>query len=248
MQYFYYETIKRITAIFASLFDEVTYKSDKGVFHKVPIFFAPRERFLTIKIDDGDLYRLGVAQSLPRMAFEMIGINYAPERATNRHQRISNTDDNKWQWNRHPYDFSFNLYIATKKFETSTQIVEQIVPLFTPSFNITVDEMSELNLKNDIAIVLNSLQHELDHQGSLSDDQRVVVWTLQFTVKGWLYNNTNTQKRITETITRLAPSEIDRLYSDVTAYVNPIGLEDKTQPHTIEEHRQPRTDIFGDEP
>lgn len=244
MNYFYYETIKRITAIFGSLFDEVTYKTDKGALQKVPIFYSPREKFLVAQVDDGDIYRLNVSQSLPRMAFEMIGINYAPERATNRHQKISNSNSTKWQWNRHPYDFSFNLYIATKRFETSLQIVEQIIPLFTPSFNITVNEMDELRLDNDIAIVLNSEQHEFDYQGSLAEDQSIVIWTLQFTVKAWLYNNTNTTAKITEAISRITAGELDSKYEDYTALVNP-RTHDKTTPHTIIEHNDDRSDIFG---
>lgn len=240
--YYFYETIKNLTAIFGTLFDEVQYKNDKGELKKVPIFYAPREKFLVIQLDNGDIDRLKTHQVLPRMGYEMVGLNYAPERTTNQHSKLMNT--NKWQYNRVPYDFAFNLYIATRRIETSTQIVEQILPLFAPSFNITVNEMNALRLDNDIAIVLNSVQHEFDYAGSLAEDQRAVVWTLAFTVKAWLYKDTKQQKRITETITRLTTRDLDRQYRDMTALVSP-KVESPLEPHIVIEHGDDRPDIFG---
>lgn len=240
---YYHGTIKKLVAVFGSLFNDIHYQTDQGVLKKVPIFYSPREHFLTIKSEKSDMYGLQTAMSLPRIGFEMTSMNYAPERMTNPLNRIQ-LKDGEWQYNRVAYDFTFMLYIAAKDFETSLKIVEQILPLFTPGLNVSINEIVNQKLDNDIALVLNSVQNDVEYQGTF-DGQRVLTWTLQFTVKAYLYNPTKHVERIKEVITRLSTHELDRQYSSFTALVEP-RIAEKDDPHTIIEHNDPRPDIFGD--
>ena len=49
------------------------------------------------------------------------------------------------------------------------QIVEQIVPYFQPSFNMTINLVSSIGEKKDIPIVLNNIGMTTDYEGSFDD-------------------------------------------------------------------------------
>ena len=55
-----------------------------------------------------------------------------------------------------PYNVGFELSIG-KLSDDALQILEQIVPYFQPSFNITVNLISSIGEKKDIPIVLESI-------------------------------------------------------------------------------------------
>ena len=56
-----------------------------------------------------------------------------------------------------PYNLSFKLYAMTQYNEDSLQIIEQILPYFQPSFNLTVDLVKAIGEKRDIPMVLDSV-------------------------------------------------------------------------------------------
>ena len=66
------------------------------------------------------------------------------------------------------------------------QIIEQILPYFQPDFNVVMEEVPALELKRDIPIELTGLtlgdEFEVDFA-----EKRIVNWSLEFEVKGWLY-------------------------------------------------------------
>lgn len=232
---FYHSTIKRLVTIFGSVFNEVDYIDDFGKQQRVPLFYSPREKFLVDRLESADIYHIGITQPYPRMAFELVGMNYAPERQTNpMHKFKSNTG--KWQYNRIAYDFSFQLYVASLQFETSLKIIEQILPIFSPAFNVTVNELDDWTTKTDISIVLDSVQHDIDYQGELTNP-RTIVWTLGLTLKAYIYSRDNLQAQIKETITSLSTSDLDRQFLKLISQVVPkeAGKNDK---HVIVEKRE----------
>lgn len=212
---FYHSTIKRYVAIFGSVFNELSIINDKGEQQLVPLFYAPREKFLVLRQENKDKHQLNVAMPYPRMAFEMTGISYAPQRHTNKFNRIVEKNSNKWQWNRVPYDFNFQLYIYTKQQETGLKIIEQIAPIFTPTLNVTINEIDTYHLNNDIAIELDSVQQDMDYQGGF-ESQRTLSWTLGFTVKGWLYARDNINVHIKEVIAKLSNKDLDEIFARYT--------------------------------
>ena len=234
MKPFYHSTIKRLVTIFGSVFNEVNYIDDFGKEQRVPLFYSPREKFLVDRLELSDMRSITRGHPWPRMAFEMVGLNYAPERQINPMHKMK-SDGGKWQYNRVPYDFSFQLFIATKQFENSLKIIEQILPIFSPAFNVTVNELDEWNTKTDISIILDSVQHDIEYQGDLTEP-RTIVWTLGFTLKAYLYCKDNLQAKIKETITTLSTSEMDERFTRLTAEVVPRSAR-KTDDHTIVETR-----------
>ena len=66
------------------------------------------------------------------------------------------------------------------------QIIEQILPFFQPSFNLTVDLISSIGEKRDIPIVLENISFQDDYEGSF-ESRRALIYTLSFTAKTYLF-------------------------------------------------------------
>ena len=85
-----------------------------------------------------------------------------------------------------PYNIGFELSIYTKLNDDALQIVEQILPFFQPSFNLTVDLISSIGEKKDIPIVLDSINMQDDYEGDFST-RRALIYTLRFTAKTYMF-------------------------------------------------------------
>ena len=85
-----------------------------------------------------------------------------------------------------PYNLSFKLYAMTQYNEDSLQIIEQILPFFQPSFNLTVDLVKSIGEKRDIPMILESVTFD-DNYDSGFDEKRVITHTLSFTAKTYLF-------------------------------------------------------------
>jgi hypothetical protein len=96
-----------------------------------------------------------------------------------------------------PYNFEIDLSIMVLNSDDGSQILEQILPYFTPEFHVTMNEMKSLGIKRDIPIILNSMSTEDDYEGDFLS-RRSLVHTLSFTVQGYLYGPTSDQGIIRE--------------------------------------------------
>ena len=85
-----------------------------------------------------------------------------------------------------PYNIGFELSILTKLNDDALQIVEQILPYFQPSFNLSVDLVEAIGEKRDIPVVLNSVAFQDDYEGDFST-RRALIYRLQFTAKTYLF-------------------------------------------------------------
>ena len=85
-----------------------------------------------------------------------------------------------------PYNFEIDLSIMVLNSDDGTQILEQILPYFTPEFQVTMNEMKTMGVKRDIPIILNNLSSEDDYEGDFLT-RRSLTHTLSFTVQGYIY-------------------------------------------------------------
>ena len=74
----------------------------------------------------------------------------------------------------------------SKLSDDALQILEQIVPYFQPSFNITINLIDSIGEKKDIPIVLESINQSDQYEGSF-ETRRTIVYTLGFTAKTYLF-------------------------------------------------------------
>lgn len=85
-----------------------------------------------------------------------------------------------------PYNINFTLSIATKQNDDMLQIVEQILPYFQPSLNVTINLVSSIGEKKDVPIVLDSITMATDYEGSF-EDRSTIIYNLNFTAKTYVF-------------------------------------------------------------
>jgi hypothetical protein len=73
----------------------------------------------------------------------------------------------------------------TRNIDDGYQIVEQILPYFTPEFTITMN-FNEIFRKIDVPIVLNNISSSEDYEGNLNEDRRMIMHTLSFSAKSYI--------------------------------------------------------------
>ena len=191
--YFYHSIIRKTLVSFGTLFNQIYIRkvdaSDGSVGEmKVPLAYGPSQKFLARLEQNPDLNR-AVQITLPRMSFEMNGITYDPTRKVSVTQAFKAVDDNsriKRVYMPVPYNIGFELNIMCKLNDDALQILEQILPFFQPSFNVTVELVDSIGEKRDIPIVLESMNFTDDYEGDFST-RRALIYTLQFTAKSYLF-------------------------------------------------------------
>ena len=196
----YNKNIRNIVVLFGTVFNDISIKRLKadGTVErefKVPIAYGPAEKFLS-KLNQGSTI------TLPRMSFEITDYAYDPVRklqTTKKFKKVKSgsTTDLNTVYNPVPYDFNITLGIMVKYSDDGTQILEQILPYFTPEFQVTMNEMSTMGIKRDIPIILNSVATEDTYEGDFLT-RRALIHTLTFTVKGHIYGRTGDQGIIRE--------------------------------------------------
>jgi hypothetical protein len=184
---FYHQTIRKYVAVFGTLFNDINIErknSSGDVVErlKVPLAYGPKQKWL-LAIQDTTADRKVVATRTPRMGFSMTGISYDTARKLNTIGRnvkantSSTTTSMVTMYNPVPYNFDFSLFILVKNAEDGTQILEQILPYFTPEFTVTVNTIPDMNIKADVPILLNSSDVADEYEGDLSA-RRTITWTL----------------------------------------------------------------------
>ena len=103
-----------------------------------------------------------------------------------------------------PYDVGFSLNVYIKNIEDGTNIIEQILPYFTPEFTVTLKSATDLGLKQDLPVILTAVTMEDNFEGGF-DDRRIITWTLDFILKGMLYGSVRDSKIIKKSTINLRP-------------------------------------------
>ena len=193
-EYFYNEILRSTIIGFGSLFNgiEVHHQNDQDQtvsVIQVPIAYGPTQKFLARMQQEANLNR-PVQITLPRISFEFISLTYDPTRKTSKNQSFLTTTPDGSQVKRVyspvPYNMGFELSIYTKLNDDMLQIIEQILPYFQPHYNLSIKYLGNLNEIRDIPVVLDSVNMDDDYEGNF-DTRRALVYTLQFTVKTYLY-------------------------------------------------------------
>ena len=190
--YYYHEIVRKTIISFGTLFNDINIRhkdANGSTFSemKVPLAYGPSQKFLARLEQQADLNK-PVAITLPRMSFEMNSIQYDSARKLGVTQTFKASDGSnlKKVFMPVPYNIGFELNVLAKLNDDALQIVEQILPFFQPSFNLTVDLVSAIGEKRDIPIVLDSMNFQDDYEGDFST-RRALIYTLGFTAKTYLF-------------------------------------------------------------
>jgi len=201
-QTFYFSSIRKYVILVGTLFNDIRVvktdpKSNNEIsLVRVPITYAPKDKMLARVFQDPNIDRPSATMPLPMISFEMGKMTYDGTRklhTTGRTAVQSNTNPSNfnYQYNPVPYNIDFKVHVYTKNVEDGTKIVEQILPFFTPDWTTRVNLIPEMNIIMDIPVVLNNIEYADNYEGEFKD-RREIVWTMDLTVKGYLYGPVKT--------------------------------------------------------
>ena len=191
-QYYYHEILRKTIISFGTIFNDIHIRHRDGAGKetsdmRVPLAYGPMQKFLARLEQQPDLNR-AVQITLPRMSFETTNIAYDATRKGGITQTFKASDGGKLRkvFMPVPYNLGFELNILVKLNDDALQIVEQILPYFQPSFNVTVDLVDVIGEKRDIPIVLDNISFQDDYEGDFAT-RRALIYTLNFTAKTYLF-------------------------------------------------------------
>jgi len=191
---FYNQAVRKTVVSFGTLFNNIELKKtvDGQVIEteKVPLAYGPKQKFL-YRLQGNPTDGRKVAITLPRIYFEMTGIDYDAARktpATQKYKTVINDNGNevRTQYIPVPYNISFEVGILCKSQDDGLQILEQILPFFQPSFSMSLKFIPDMNEVRDVAVVLNSVDFDDDWEDDFST-RRSITYTMQFTAKSYIY-------------------------------------------------------------
>jgi len=201
--HFYHKRVRTAVSVFGSLFNNLkvirTNASNQVISQvKVPLSYAPKRNFLA-RIEDmanGEGAERKVAIKLPRMSFEITNMVYDATRQLPKMNTLSTAITNSVVTRQKlyaatPYTISFQLNVYAKNQDDALQIVEQILPYFTPQYTVTVKPFTDIpTLLEDVPITLSSVSMN-DDQGTELGSPRTIVYTLAFDMDILLHGPTS---------------------------------------------------------
>jgi hypothetical protein len=234
--HFYNRSIRKVVVAFGTIFNEIDVirftrdgVTPKERF-KVPLSYGAKENYITRLSSDPTATR-SIRASVPRMTFSLDSINYDSSRKQiSTLQNFSISDGNLYsQYVPIPYNFEMSLAIYVRNTEDGTQILEQILPFFTPDFTVTVDFIPEMNVKYDIPIILNTVDSQIEYEGE-AGETRLIIWTLTFTIKSYIWPPMKDLGDIANNLIRQANTNIYNIDTNnkdvaITVVPNPIDAE-----------------------
>ena len=212
---YYHGTIRKSIVAFGRLFSDIYIDRKQGDSVsgttaqriQVPLAYAPKEKWL-VRLDSDPTLENHTYVSLPRMSFEIESYSYDASRKTNRMQQIKSGTGNTQStvYTPVPYNVDINLYILTKTQEDGLQILEQILPTFTPEYTLTLNAIPEMGIKTDVPIILNNVSVQDEYDGTFQE-RRFVTHTLTFTLKMNLFGPVSGQGVITQVNSNVGQNE-----------------------------------------
>lgn len=212
--------------MFGNMFDGIyvrRFDKDKNVVHTlpVPLKYGPRQKYLAMLADPSQTKPVGI--QLPMMSFELKNFTYDKDRklqTTNKMSTLTNDKNSLYSgFQPIPYKLTFELSIITKFQDDASQIVEQIIPYFTPSHFQTINLIPEIGKDFDVKIELMSVEPEIIYEDNFLERNHV-LWRLEFEVDGWFAGPVSTHGVIKRVIVNFAGNNMDS-YVDERVIITP---------------------------
>jgi|TARA_R110000744_G_scaffold135750_6_gene245283 hypothetical protein len=254
-QQFYHSHIRKAIIAFGTIFNNINIERKNAAGEvaqtlRIPLAYSTKQKFMTRIARVTDTSTAGeVAITLPRMGFEIQGLQYDPARKTaviQKNKSVGVGDDVntvRVAFNSTPFNMNLSLYIFAKNQDDGLQALEQVLPYFNPDFNVTINDLPEMGIKRDIKITLDNVGYEDEYEGAF-ENRLSVVWTLNFTMRLNFYSHVGSDEVIKTAIARVY-NDPQGLFSTtlndkgtLTTSVNPLTatpLDDYTFMETFDE-------------
>jgi hypothetical protein len=229
---FYNESIRKLVIGFGSLFNDLNvrqFDSSGNVTRttRIPLSYSPKEKYLARLNQGGSILEdeTKLKAILPRMGFDITGINYDPSRTINKLKKMRKRDGltTSSAFNEVPYNISFGLYSFTSSIDENLQIIEQILPFFSPEFIVSIN-MNSIHGKVDIPITLSNVNIQEEYEGNFFN-RRFISTTFEFLAKSYVYGPISSSTTgIITAITGDFYQSLDDTFNDESAVVASFGV------------------------
>lgn len=227
--HYYHSIIRKTVAVFGTMFNDIKLlrRGAEGVesMIKVPVSYGPKQKFLARLDQQADFDEsTKVALKLPRMSFEMVGLTYdsAAKQSMFNKLNINDTvgDTQAVVTTSVPYIMDMELNIIVKNLDDGLQIIEQIIPNFQPTYNLSVNYLEGMKESFDLPITLNNISFTDDYEGDY-EVRRAIIFTLNFSMKVRFFGGVDTRAVIRQVYTNFVDNESKTLIEMTQVQTNP---------------------------
>lgn len=235
---FYWSTIRNLTSVFGTMFNDIKIvrrdSTDTEVDRfQVPIEYSAKMAWYQVAFNDAEASGSpNISTFLPRMSFKLDDMEYDAQRKTNTMNTLASdiSGDGNTKGKTFapvPYNFTYTLNVYSKYTEDGLQIVEQIIPYFSPSLNVKIRERTSPDVFNDVQITLQGITSE-DNYLEQFETQRLQLWTFTFNVAANVYPPLTDTRVIRTSIVDIDNNAFDPAADlrTVTVAANPGELTD----------------------
>lgn len=205
--WFYHKTLRKVVTVFGTIFNNITVKridnsGNEIERFKVPLVYGPKESWV-YRAQQNNMNEPNTIDLIqPRMSFQITGLSYDSSRKLSKvqsHTKVKDDENLLKQLNPVPYNITMELYVLSKFTDECNQIIEQILPYFTPGLTVQYLPIPEMSLRDDLHMDLTSVTFE-DNWTEDLDQKRDINWTLTFNIKAYFYGPISEQGIIREVI------------------------------------------------
>ena len=229
--YTYNKVIRKCVIAFGTLFNNIEVRKETGGTTyqkmKVPLAYGPKQKFLA-RLEGQPELNKKVAITLPRISFELTGLSYDSSRKLSPITTDYKKDGKSVRkiFTPVPYNLDFSLSILSKTNDEALEIIEQIMPLFQPSYQVTIKIIDDINEYRDVPIVLNSINYSDEYEGNF-DQRKLTTIDATFTMKAYIFGPTQTGKPIKKAKVHYDTGTPAAPVRRVSYQVEPTALRDK---------------------
>ena len=229
--YTYNKVIRKCVIGFGTLFNGIEVRKETGGTTyqkmKVPLAYGPKQKFLA-RLEGQPELNKKVAITLPRISFELTGLSYDSSRKLSPITTDYKKDGKSVRkiFTPVPYNLDFSLSILSKTNDEALEIIEQIMPLFQPSYQVTIKIIDDINEYRDVPIVLNSINYSDEYEGNF-DQRKLTTIDATFTMKAYIFGPTQTGKPIKKAKVHYDTGTPAAPVRRVSYQVEPTALRDK---------------------
>ena len=207
--YYYYNSIRKSIIQFLDVFKNIKIarhdaEGTVNGYKKVPLKFGIKEKvwyWLHERKDE---------EMLPIMSVILSSVEYASDRQTSKMRNVvKSTSISDGELHRFlnpvPYNFGFTMTLWSLHMVDIDQILEQILPYFTPTIFVRIN-IPELDATLDLKTIFQGCSPDVTLEMA-DEDVRVIKWTLNFVVQGYLFQPLETTGIITKVIQKIYGDE-----------------------------------------
>lgn len=204
-QKFYNKSLRKLVVGFGSLFDNIYVEHDNPsdvnnpYSIRVPITYAPQEKFIRRLLEPSSINdNTRIETQLPKLSYIMTNVAVDASRRRNRFSQLEGGGLNAQEECEStgekiteiiPVNVGFNLFIYTRHIDDTLQIVEQILPYFSPDHIIEID-LNAVQTAVRIPIIMTSNNISERYDGDFGN-RRINISSISFIAKSYIYGPIN---------------------------------------------------------